>query len=304
MNLACLVIAAAAATGQVDATTSGENPLQEASWLIGTWEAQYELPGGIPELGDGGEPVKDRVTWRWALKRKVILFRSRMKIEGQPDFTGLEVTGVDPTSGEVTCTLFNSTGGQGRGEWSQEGETLLLNWTVTQPDATVFKGVSYIRQQSADTYVWGMKNVTRAGEKIADWGPVTYRKRPSESEPRGLDVASLIGGWKYVSGMKNGETLDAEHFAGQTVDITKDTFTLMSGEKFVMTYEIDNSRSPAVVKFTITESPFGAGATSAGVIGFKEGKLQVCYAPMGGDPPTKFEAQTGSGHFMFVLEKR
>ena len=179
MYLAAVVIAASVAVGQVNESPSAENPLEEASWLIGTWEAEYDLPTGVPELGKGGEKVKEVLSWQWALDKKFIVLRFSMEIEGQPAFTGLEVSGHDPKSGQVTCSLFNSTGAQGRGEWDKEGDTLTMKWTAIQPDKTVFKGVSYIRQDSKDAYTWGIKKLTRGDEEISDWGPVTYRKRPN-----------------------------------------------------------------------------------------------------------------------------
>jgi hypothetical protein len=179
MYLTAVAMAALVAVGQVNESSSSQSPLEEEAWLIGTWEAEYDLPSGVPELGKGGEKVKEVLSWRWALDKKFIVLRFSMEIEGQPPFTGLEVTGLNPKSGQVTSSLFNSTGAQGRGEWDKEGDTLTMNWTAIQPDKTVFKGVSYIRQDSKDEYTWGIKNLTRGGEEIADWGPVTYRKRPN-----------------------------------------------------------------------------------------------------------------------------
>ena len=102
-------------------------------------------------------------------------FRLRSQIEGQPVFTSLEIISVEPETGRVACALYNSTGAQGHGEWSKRDGLLTLKWSVTQPDKTVYEGVSYVDRKSDKEYVWGMKNVKRGGKKIPDWGPVTYR---------------------------------------------------------------------------------------------------------------------------------
>ena len=74
-------------------------------------------------------------------------------------------------------------------------------------------------------------------------------------------VSKLVGTWNYASGEKNGEKLDADHFEGQSVEITKKTITLKSQETFVLEYELSTDQKPVTVKMTITEGPFGVGAT-------------------------------------------
>ena len=176
MNLAGCVIAACVVLGQANEPQEGQNKLKDLRSFIGAWEAEYTLPGGVPELGPAGTKVKDTATWRWALDRKFIVYRFRSEAEGQPPFTGMEVHGWDPKTNQMVVSLFNSTGAQGRGEWDRDGEGWILHWAVTQPDKTVYKGKSYLRRENAKSYIWGMTNVTRNGEKIPDWGPVTYHK--------------------------------------------------------------------------------------------------------------------------------
>jgi uncharacterized protein (TIGR03067 family) len=118
-----------------------------------------------------------------------------------------------------------------------------------------------------------------------------------------FDPAKLVGTYQYVSGVKDGEKLGADHFKSQKVVITKESFTLEGDQKFVMKYEIDAKKKPATIKFTMTESPFGAGAMAEGVIELNGDELKLCYAPMGGDPPKAFESKAGSKFHCFVLKK-
>lgn len=118
-----------------------------------------------------------------------------------------------------------------------------------------------------------------------------------------LDKAALVGTWEYVSAVKNGEEKSAEDLKGQFVKITQDKWTLDGEAKFVMDYEVNTSDSPNTVKFTITDSPFGAGMSAAGVIKLEGKELVVCYAPMG-EAPSEFDASEGSGNFLFRLKKK
>lgn len=118
-----------------------------------------------------------------------------------------------------------------------------------------------------------------------------------------FDPEKLVGTWKYTAGEKDGSKVEEDRLKDQTVIITKEKWTLKGGETFVMTYEIDAKKSPATIKLTMTESPFGAGAVAMGVVELKDDTLKLCYAPMGGDAPTKFEAKQGSGFHLFTLKR-
>lgn len=125
-----------------------------------------------------------------------------------------------------------------------------------------------------------------------------------QAKDEAFDPAKLIGTWSYVSGEKNGETLDEEHFKGQTVIVTKESITLKSADAtFVLKYEIDATKAPVEINLTITESPFGAGPMARGIIELKGDSLKICYPPMEGPTPTKFESKAGSGHHAFVLKR-
>jgi uncharacterized protein (TIGR03067 family) len=117
-----------------------------------------------------------------------------------------------------------------------------------------------------------------------------------------FDPAKLVGNWKYVSGVKDGMKLDADHFKGQTVTITKETFTLKGDATFVMKYELDSKAKPVAIKFTITDGPFGVGAKGEGIIEVNGDDLKLCYAPEGAAPKT-FDAKEGSKYHLFVLKR-
>ena len=112
----------------------------------------------------------------------------------------------------------------------------------------------------------------------------------------------LVGKWTYTKAIKNGDTRTAEDLADQSIKITKASWTLNGPMKFVMDYKIDTKSKPNKIKFTITESPFGAGMSAGGVIKMEGDQLVVCYSPMG-KPPTDFAAKAGSGHHTFFLKK-
>ena len=137
---------------------------------------------------------------------------------------------------------------------------------------------------------------------LAAAGVLTASENDQKGKAAGLDSEKLVGTWTYVSGQKNGEKIDPDRFKGQTVAIAKEKFTLKGEATFVMSYKLDAKQSPARVSFTMTESPFGAGATAEGIIELSGDELKVCYADTG-EAPKKFEAPAGSNHRLFVLKR-
>jgi uncharacterized protein (TIGR03067 family) len=118
-----------------------------------------------------------------------------------------------------------------------------------------------------------------------------------------FDAGKLVGTWNYVSGEKAGEKLDADHFKGQTVVVTKETITLKSEMgSFVIKYELDAKKTPVAAKLEITDGPFAKGEKADAIIELSGDELKICYVP-GGPTPTKFDAGKDSKAHLFVLKR-
>ncbi len=121
--------------------------------------------------------------------------------------------------------------------------------------------------------------------------------------PSSVNPDAIVGTWNYTKAIKNGEARTAEDLKDQTVKITKDSWTLDGEAKFVMDYEIKSETTPKQIKFTITQSPFGAGMSTGGVIKMEDDQLVVAYAATGGDAPKSFTSEPGSGVNVFYLKR-
>lgn len=134
---------------------------------------------------------------------------------------------------------------------------------------------------------------------FADW-----KTALAESEKTKFDRAKMLGTWEYVRGEKNGATFTESHFRGQTVEITKESMTLKSDQfTFVLKYELIPDSHPQALKLTITKSPFGAGQQSSGIVELTDGKLKLCYRPMGGETPERFAGGADSDQHYFELRQ-
>ena len=125
------------------------------------------------------------------------------------------------------------------------------------------------------------------------------------AEDKKFDAKSLEGTWKVTGGKKAGADLSDMSKEGDYV-FTKDSVTIKAGEMelFVMKFKIDEKASPMAIDMEITKSPGDSanGGKALGIIEVKDDEMKICYPPMGGDRPTKFDG--ADKNYYFVLKKQ
>lgn len=147
-----------------------------------------------------------------------------------------------------------------------------------------------------------MKKVISICLLLLPCGIVTAQE--TESKAPAMDVEKLFGDWEYVSGVRAGEDVAEERLMG-TVTISKENFKIPGGPEgdFVMSYQIDASKSPATVDFKIESGPAPEG-NAKGLIKLDGDKLWICYEPMGGDRPEELKSTAENGAFFFELKRK
>jgi uncharacterized protein (TIGR03067 family) len=114
-------------------------------------------------------------------------------------------------------------------------------------------------------------------------------------------AAAVIGHYTIVSGEKGGKPLPPDHIRGASVEITKDTITVIENDKdkaYVATYEIDAGKKPW--RITMTSVVPKKGEVARGLIERSGDILKLIYALPGGEVPTAF--QTKDKQLLFVLK--
>jgi uncharacterized protein (TIGR03067 family) len=118
-----------------------------------------------------------------------------------------------------------------------------------------------------------------------------------------FDAEKLVGTWSFVSSERGGEKAEKDRLQAKVV-ITKDTLTIKGDNgDFVMKYKLDVTKSPVTIDLTMTESPFGAGATAKGIIAVKEDQLRLCYDDQEGEAPKEFASKAGTSHRYLVMAR-
>jgi uncharacterized protein (TIGR03067 family) len=125
-----------------------------------------------------------------------------------------------------------------------------------------------------------------------------------EKKAAKVDPAKLVGTYEFVSGVRDGEKVPADHFKAMSFVVAKDGMELKTPDgSFKFSYTIDASKSPAAVEMEITDGPIGKGSKSKGIVSMDGDTLMLAYHPAGGDAPKDFECKKGSGCHSFTMKK-
>jgi uncharacterized protein (TIGR03067 family) len=121
-----------------------------------------------------------------------------------------------------------------------------------------------------------------------------------------FDAEKLVGKWKFTEGMKSGEKVEAKNLEGSDVTITKDSITIEGGgEKHVMKFKIDASKSPVQIDMDGEEGP-AKGTKAEGIIAIDGDTIKLAYATnfpgLEGKRPEKFESTKDNKSFYFVMK--
>ena len=125
---------------------------------------------------------------------------------------------------------------------------------------------------------------------------------PAEEKKAAFDASKLEGKWKFVSGEKYGEKVDAKALEGE-VTITKDTITIKAPDMtHVIDFKLDAKATPVVISMTGKEGA-AKGLETSGIIEVKGDDLKLCYAFPGEKRPTEFAAKKDTKNLYFVLKR-
>lgn len=126
-----------------------------------------------------------------------------------------------------------------------------------------------------------------------------------EEKPK-FDAEKLVGKWKFTEGTKSGEKVEAKSLES-AVTFTKETVTIEGGgEKHVMKYKIDSTKSPMQIDMEGEEGP-AKGFKAEGIISLDGDTMKLAYSTnipgFDGKRPEKFESTKDGKSFLFVLKK-
>lgn len=200
INAALLSIALSTVIGQ----TADANDEMFREWgdlQVGIWEGEFKIQESFPGLVEKGDPITFRTVTRWSQNRKVLVGSTEFQINGVAAGTGMDITGWNPLTQEITRFSMGSLG----------GITVAAIWKKDDRWVEVRSGVGFANGrrfggEAMTTYSDDGKTATAvfpggfslAGELLP---PLTIKvKRVDDSMPTAKDyltfVAPLVGTWE------------------------------------------------------------------------------------------------------------
>jgi uncharacterized protein (TIGR02246 family) len=143
--------------------------LRPLAWLVGEW------------IDDGGSSVV-RSTCRWNEDRNFLLLEFKLQINGRNAMNVSQRIGWDPVNKHVHSWLFDSEGGFGESEWTQDGNTWIIKATGVQPDGTTASATNLLIPTGNDGYVWRSTDRIVGDERQEPVAVKVVRKPPEPKE--------------------------------------------------------------------------------------------------------------------------
>jgi uncharacterized protein (TIGR03067 family) len=147
---------------------------------------------------------------------------------------------------------------------------------------------------------FALETLIRGSRKIA------AKRNPRQArQARSTHATEFDGEWQMVTGVMNGEAMEASVVQWvKRITLGNET-TVYAGPQVMMKFEFtsDSSKSPQTIDYTNTAGP-NKGKTQQGIFEFEQDLLKICTAAPGSTRPSKFESRRGDGRTFTVWVRK
>ena len=134
-------------------TATNYEQLKALEWMVGHWT-------------DDSEKAEVELDCNWT-KNKNFLTRSfKVSIDGQSDFSGMQVIGWDPAAKAIRSWTFDSNGTFSEGTWENRGGRWFINNKGVLPDGRTATMVNVMKPVGDNSFTWQTIDRTAAGELL------------------------------------------------------------------------------------------------------------------------------------------
>ena len=127
--------------------------LKELEWMVGKWT-------------DDSEKASVELECNWT-KNKNFLTRSfKISIDGQDDFSGMQVIGWDPAAKAIRSWTFDSNGTFAEATWEHRGKNWFIRNRGVLPDGRAASMVNAMKPKDENSFTWQTIDRTAGGELL------------------------------------------------------------------------------------------------------------------------------------------
>jgi uncharacterized protein (TIGR03067 family) len=127
----------------------------------------------------------------------------------------------------------------------------------------------------------------------------------AEQDAAATDLEKLQGEWGMISGLADGQAVPQDMLLSSSRVCTGSETTVMINGQLIMRakFKLDPSKSPKNIDYEVLEGP-AKGANMRGIYELEGDTVKFCFAPPGGERPSRFESQLGEQRTFSVWKKK
>ena len=144
-----------------------QEDLKDLDWLIGSWTAKQ---------GDAAV----RTTYEWFGNKAFIKAQFTIQAKDKT-FTGMQMIGTDPKTGDLRTWIFEADGGFGSGTVEREGKKWIFESMTALADGSTLEAKNILVQVNKDTFTWQSVDLTVDGEQFGNLPPVKVTRVNSKN---------------------------------------------------------------------------------------------------------------------------
>jgi uncharacterized protein (TIGR02246 family) len=135
-----------------------DEDLKDLDWLIGSWTSKQV-------------DSEARTTYEWFGNKTFIKAQFTIR-EKDKTFTGMQMIGTDPKTGDLRTWIFEADGGFGEGTCERQGKKWIFESATQLADGSVLEAKNILVQVDKDTFTWQAVDLTVDGEQYGNRPPV------------------------------------------------------------------------------------------------------------------------------------
>jgi hypothetical protein len=136
-----------------EVAASNYEQLKALEWMVGHWTTD-------------SEKAEVELDCNWTKNKNFLTRAFKISIDGQSDFSGMQVIGYDPAAKTIRSWTFDSNGTFAEATWEHRGKSWFIRNKGTLPDGRTASMVNAMKQLDDNSFTWKTIDRTAGGELL------------------------------------------------------------------------------------------------------------------------------------------
>ena len=142
-----------------EAASTHYEQLKSLEWMVGEWT-------------DDSEKASVELECKWTKNKNFLTRAFKISIDGQDDFSGMQIIGWDPAAKAIRSWTFDSNGTFAEATWEHRGKNWFIRNRGVLPDGRAASMVNAMKPVNEDSFTWQTIDRTAGGELLPNIGEI------------------------------------------------------------------------------------------------------------------------------------